>query len=165
MQMTTLRDLLIHELSDLHSAEKQLTKALPKKAKAANDETLAAAFEAHLAETEGQLERLDQIFEMLGEKPKRKVCKAMQGLVEEGKEAISEDAEPAVYDASLIACAQRVEHYEIAGYGCARTFARLIGEDEVADLLQETLDEEAATDAKLTEIAMAGVNQEAAESA
>jgi ferritin-like metal-binding protein YciE len=165
MEMTTLRDLLIEELKDLHSAESQLIKAMPKMAKAASEEALTEAFNNHLEETKAQLVRLDEVFEKLGEKPGRKVCKAMQGLIEEGRETIAEDAEPAVHDAALIAAAQRVEHYEIAGYGCARTFAQLIGEEEVAELLQQTLEEEAAADEKLTSIAMSGINQHAAQMA
>jgi ferritin-like metal-binding protein YciE len=165
MQMTTLRDLLIHELKDLHSAESQLIKALPKMAKAASDESLVEAFNTHLNETKAQLELLDEIFEKLGEKPGRKVCKAMQGLIEEGREIVSEDAEPSVHDAALIAAAQRVEHYEIAGYGCARTFAQLCGEDEIAATLQQILEEEAAADEQLTSIAMSGINQHAAQMA
>jgi ferritin-like metal-binding protein YciE len=121
--MDSLRELLIEELSDLYSAEKQLVAALPKMAKAANSENLRAAFESHLEETKDQVERLDQIFEQMGEKPKRKKCKAMEGLIEEGSEIISEDGVPEVKDAALIGAAQRVEHYEIAGYGTARSLA------------------------------------------
>ena len=165
MKMTTLRDLLVEEIRDLHSAESQLIKALPRMAKSASNEALADAFTTHLEETKGQLDRLDQLFVQLGERPGRKKCKAMEGLIEEGKDVISEDAEPDVHDAALIASAQRIEHYEIAGYGCARTFARLIGEEEVATMLQQTLDEEAATDEKLTELAMSGINQQAVEHA
>ncbi len=162
MKLSTLRDLLVEEVRDLYSAESQLVKALPRMAKAASSEALSDAITAHLEETKGQIERLDQVFELLGAAPGRKKCKAMEGLITEGKEVIAEDADPAVHDAALIASAQRVEHYEIAGYGCARTFARILGEDDVAELLQQTLDEEAAADEKLTSIAMSGINQTAA---
>jgi len=165
MKLNNLQDLLVEELKDLYSAESQLIKALPKMAKAASSEALREAFEHHLEETQHQLERLDQIFERLEIKPSRKKCKAMEGLLEEGKDTIAEDAEPMVHDAALIASAQRVEHYEIAGYGCAKAFALLLEEQAVADLLDETLEEEAATDDKLTEIAMSGINQRAAAAA
>lgn len=165
MKLMTLTDLLAEELKDLYSAENQLVKALPKMAKAATSEDLRDAFENHLAETERQVERLEQIFERLDIKPGRKKCKAMEGLIEEGREIISEDAEPMVHDAALIAAAQRVEHYEIAAYGCARTFATLLGDDETASLLEESLEEEANADTKLTEVAMHGINQSAAQPA
>jgi ferritin-like metal-binding protein YciE len=153
MKMKTLHDLLVDELKDLYSAESQLTKALPKMAKAASSDELRIAFESHLKETEGHVQRLDKIFKQLDASPRGKKCKAMEGLIEEGKEAIELDAEDAVHDAALIAAAQRVEHYEMAGYGTVRTFAQLLGMDDVAELLQETLDEEGAADKKLTEIA------------
>lgn len=159
-EITSLKDLLIDELKDLYSAEKQLTKALPKMAEAASNADLKAGFEAHLEETEGHLERLEKAFAKLGEKPKAKICKAMQGLVAEGDEAIELDAPDAIRDACLIGAAQRVEHYEIAAYGTVRALAAKIGEDEVAELLQETLDEEGATDKKLTELSET-VNEEA----
>ena len=162
MKMKSFEDLFHHELKDLYSAEKQLTKALPKMAKAASNEELRQAFEDHLQETETQLERLEQIFKQL-EIPTTRVqkCKAMEGLIEEGKEILEEDMEPELLDAALICAAQRVEHYEIAGYGCARTFAQRLGLGEIADLLQTTLDEEGNTDKRLTEIAESMVNQEA----
>lgn len=163
MKLMTLQDLLIDQLKDIYSAESQLVKALPAMAKAAHSEELRTAFEDHLDETEEQVERLESIFERLDVKIGRKKCKAMEGLIEEGKETISEDAEPMVHDAALIAAAQRVEHYEIAAYGCARTFAQLLNDEETADMLQESLDEEINADAKLTEVAMHGINQEAAE--
>ncbi len=163
MKLTTLQDLLIDQLKDIYSAENQLVKALPNMAKAAHNEELRTAIEEHLDETEKQVERLESIFERLEVKIGRKKCKAMEGLIEEGKETISEDAEPMVHDAALIAAAQRVEHYEIAAYGCARTFAQLLHDDETAELLQESLDEEVNADAKLTEVAMHGINQDAAE--
>ncbi len=161
MKLSTMQDLLIDQLKDLYSAENQLIKALPKMAKAATSEELRAAFEEHLEETKGQVERLDAIFERLEAKPGRKKCKAMEGLLEEGKETIAEDAEPMVHDAALIAAAQRVEHYEIASYGCARTFAQMVGDEQTAAMLQETLDEESQCDSKLTEIALNGINQAA----
>jgi ferritin-like metal-binding protein YciE len=162
MKMESLQELLSHELSDLYSAENQLLKALPKMAKAAASLELKAAFEEHLEETKGQVERLNSVFETLGESPKRKKCKAMEGLIEEGSEVIELEGDDSVKDAALIAAAQRVEHYEMAGYGCARTFATLLGMNDVADLLQETLDEEGNADKKLTEIAETTINVEAA---
>lgn len=165
MKLTTLRDLLIEELKDLHNAESQLMKALPKIAKAVTSEELSEAILSHLEETKGHIERLEQCFELLDAKPGRKKCKAMEGLLTEGREVVAEDAEPMVHDAAIIAAAQRVEHYEIAGYGCARTFAEILGEGAVAQLLQQTLDEEAAADELLTKIALSGINQAAAEPA
>jgi ferritin-like metal-binding protein YciE len=153
MKMATLKDLFVEELKDLYSAEKQLIKALPKMAKAATSEDLKEGFLEHLEQTKGHAERLEQVFELLGQKPRAKTCKAMEGLIEEGKELLEEDAESEVLDAGLIAAAQRVEHYEIAGYGCVRTYAELLGEDEARELLQQTLDEEAETDKKLTQLA------------
>lgn len=161
MKLKSLDDLLIDQLKDLYSAENQLVKALPKMAKAANSEKLSEAFTAHLEETRGQVERLESIFEMLEASPRGKKCKAMEGLIEEGKELIDEDADPSVKDAGLIGAAQKVEHYEIAAYGTARTIATLLGHDNVAELLQETLDEEGAADHKLTELAESEINVEA----
>src|SRR5947207_2591239 len=140
--MEALRELLIDELSDLYSAEKQLVKALPKMAKAAASENLKAAFEGHLAETEEQVGRLDRVFQELDEKPKRKKCKAMEGLIEEGAEVIEKDIPAEVKGAALIGAAQRVEHYEMAGYGTARAFAETLDLGEIVDLLQATLNEE-----------------------
>ena len=165
MKMESLQELLSHELSDLYSAENQLLKALPKMAKAAASPELKAAFEEHFEETKGQVERLNSVFEKLGEGPKRKKCKAMEGLIEEGSEMIEMEGDDAVKDAALIAAAQRVEHYEMAGYGCVRTFATLLGLDDVAELLQETLDEEGNADKKLTEIAETTINVEATSAA
>jgi ferritin-like metal-binding protein YciE len=162
MKLNTLEDLLLHELKDLYSAENQLLKALPKMAKAADHEDLRAAFEEHLEQTEGQVDRLDQIAELLGKKLTGHTCKAMKGLIEEGSELISEDAHPAVKDAGLIGAAQRVEHYEIAGYGTARTLAEHLGHDEIVELLEETLAEEKETDVKLTELAESSINVDAA---
>ena len=163
MEMEDLRDLYIEELRDLYNAEKQLVRALPKMAKSASDDQLKQAFETHLEETKGHVDRLEQIFEKLGKKPSGKTCKAMQGLVEEGKETMEEDAAPEVMDAALIAAAQRVEHYEIAGYGTVRTYAKLLGDDQAARLLQKTLDEEGQTDKKLTQLAESSINLEAME--
>ena len=153
MKPDNLREMFVDELKDLYSAENQLLKALPKMAKAATAKDLRAAFEAHLAETKGHVERLEEVCAELDISPKGKKCKAMEGLVTEGAEWIEEDAEPDVMDAGLIAAAQRVEHYEMAGYGCVRTYAQLLGESKVAKLLQKTLDEEGACDKKLTQIA------------
>ncbi|WP_435011119.1 ferritin-like domain-containing protein [Tundrisphaera lichenicola] len=162
MKIDTLMKLYVEELRDLYSAEKQILKALPKMIKAATSPDLKAAFTAHLEETEGQVGRLEEIFQELGKKPTGKTCKAMQGLVEEGAELMGEDIEPQVLDAGLIAAAQRVEHYEIAGYGTVRTYAKLLGEKQAMTLLQETLDEEGATDKKLSSLAEGGINVEAA---
>ena len=162
MKMQTLKDLYIEELRDLYSAEKQILKALPKMSKAAFAPQLKAAFDKHLTQTEGHVERLESIFEELHLKPTGKTCKAMEGLVEEGKELISEKPEPTVLDAGLIAAAQRVEHYEMAGYGTVRTFAKILGEEKAAKILQTTLDEEGETDKSLTELAVSVINIAAA---
>jgi len=159
--ISTLNELFVEELRDLYDAEKQLTKALPKMAKAASSDKLRAAFEEHLQQTEGHVERLEQIFEALGEKATGKKCAAMAGLVKEGEE-IASDTEEQVRDAGLIAAAQKVEHYEIAGYGAARTHAELLGQEDAVELLEETLEEEKETDAKLTELAESSANEEAA---
>lgn len=161
MKLETLHDLYVSELKDLYNAENQLLKALPKMAKAASSPELAQAFTDHLEQTQGHVERLESIFEKLEVSPKGKVCKAMKGLLEEGKDVMAENADPSVMDAALIAAAQRVEHYEMAGYGCVRTFARLLGEEYAADLLQETLDEEGSADKALTELAESVINVEA----
>ena len=158
MQLETLKDLYIHELKDLHNAEKQLTKALPKMAKAASNEQLAKGFKDHLEQTEEHVNRLERILESLDQSTRGRKCKGMEGLIEEGSEMIEEDAEDEVRDAGLIAAAQRVEHYEIAGYGCVRTYAELLGDNKGAELLQQTLDEEGATDKKLTELAKTLIN-------
>lgn len=159
-EINSLKDLLIEEIKDLYSAENQLLKALPKMAKAATNAELKAGFTEHLEQTRGQVGRLEQAGELLGESPKGKTCKAMEGLVEEGTEAIESDAPDAVRDANLIGAAQRVEHYEIAAYGTAHAFAEKLGLDEVAELLQATLDEETETDEKLTTLSDT-VNDEA----
>jgi ferritin-like metal-binding protein YciE len=161
MHMQDLQDLYIEELRDLYNAEKQLVKALPKMAKNATNDDLKEAFTMHLEETKGHVERLEQIFEKLGKRAGGKTCKAMQGIVEEGKEMMEEDAEPEVLDAALIAAAQRAEHYEIAAYGTVRTYARLLGDNQAAKLLQTTLDEEGKTDKKLTQLAESSINVEA----
>ena len=161
MKMTTLHDLYVEELKDLYNAEQQLLVALPEMAKAAEDRQLVKAFTSHLAETKRQVKRLEKIFEELDVSPTGKTCKAMKGLLAEGKDTIAEDALPSVKDAALIASAQRVEHYEMAGYGCVRTFARLLGFEKAADLLQETLDEEGAADKALTQLAETVINAEA----
>ncbi|MGC2637086.1 MAG: ferritin-like domain-containing protein [Acidobacteriaceae bacterium] len=161
MKVENLRELLVEELQDLYSAENQLTKALPKVAKAASDPTLKKAIESHLKETEGHVERLEKVFKQLDESPKGKTCEGMKGLISEADDRIKEGAEDeAVLDAGLIADAQRVEHYEISAYGSARTFAGLLGEKEIVRLLEETLKEEKAADAKLNQIAE-GINVDA----
>jgi ferritin-like metal-binding protein YciE len=159
--MDTLRELFIHELQDLYSAEQQILKALPKMAAAANSPDLRDAFQSHLAQTKDQVKRLDSIFEELDESPKGKTCKGMEGLVEEGSEIVSEDAESAVKDAGLIVAAQKVEHYEIAGYGSVCVFAGLLGLPNIKQLLKQTMAEEEEADKKLTRIAEGIVNVEA----
>lgn len=151
-KVKNLEDFLIEELKDLYNAEKQITKALPKMVKAATSEELKDAFQNHLDETTEQINRLEKISEILGKNLSGKKCKAMEGLVEEGKEIIEEDMDSDVRDVALIAAGQKVEHYEIASYGCARTYARLLGHSEVEELLQETLDEEGKTNEMLTDI-------------
>ncbi|HZO17616.1 MAG TPA: ferritin-like domain-containing protein [Gemmatimonadaceae bacterium] len=162
MEMETLRDLYIDELKDLWSAEKQLIKALPRMAKAATHPQLAKAFTNHLRQTEQQITRLERIFEELDESPRGKKCVGMEGLIQEGQELIKERPDPDVLDAGLIAKAQSVEHYEIAVYGTARTYARILGLERQAGLLQQTLDEEGETDKLLTQIAESSINLEAA---
>ncbi|MDB5385621.1 MAG: ferritin-like protein [Planctomycetaceae bacterium] len=161
MKINSLQDLLADQLQDIYSAETQLVQALPKMAKAARAAELKRAFEDHLEETKEHVNRLTKIFERLGIKAGTKQCKAMQGLVAEGDETISQDADPAIHDAALIAAAQRVEHYEIAAYGCVRTYASLLGDDETASMLEETLEEEEDADDMLTDIAMSGLNEAA----
>lgn len=161
MELETLKDLYIDEIKDLYSAERQLVKALPKMAKAANDKNLQQTFRTHLKETAQHAARLEQICQELGVSPRGKKCVGMEGLIEEGSELIKEDPDPDVLDAGLIAKAQRVEHYEIAGYGTVRTYARRLGFENQAELLQQTLDEEGRTDHLLTELAESGINVEA----
>jgi ferritin-like metal-binding protein YciE len=158
-----LKELYIDELKDLYSAENQLVKALPKMAKAASSDELRQGFEKHFEQTKGHVQRLEKIFQALGESPKGKTCKGMQGLIEEGSEATEEDYEGSVMDAALIGAAQRVEHYEIAGYGTVRSMAQTLGEDDHVSLLEETLEEEKQTDEKLSELA-AQINTQAKES-
>lgn len=160
-KITTLEEAFIHELSDIYSAEKQLTKALPKMARAASNAQLAAGFTQHLEETQAQIERIDQVVESLGIKLKRIKCLAMEGLVAEGGEIIEEIEKGPVRDAMLIVGAQKVEHYEIASYGSLITVANSLGYSEAAGLLKETLAEEKATDEKLSQLALSEVNQEA----
>ncbi len=161
MKLDTLKKLYVEELRDVYNAENQLLKALPKMAKGASSDELKQAFETHLEQTQGHVERLDEIFEALGEKATGKTCKAMQGLIEEGSEMLEEEGEDSVIDAGLIGAAQRVEHYEIAAYGTLRGFAELLGEEDAVELLQQTLDEEGETDKLLTDLAEDIVNPEA----
>jgi ferritin-like metal-binding protein YciE len=153
MEHQALKELYIDELKDIYNAENQLVKALPKMAKAAISEELRTGFEEHLEQTRGHVQRLEQIFKALGEKPSGKKCKGMEGLVAEGQEMMGEDFEDDVMDAALISAAQRVEHYEIAAYGTVRTYAELLGEDTAVQLLEQTLEEEKETDQKLTDMA------------
>jgi len=162
-QENPLQELLVDELKDIYSAENQIIKALPKMAKAASSPELKRAFERHLEETKRQVERLDQIGEALDIKMTGKKCKGMEGLIEEGKEIMSEDLEDDTLDAGLIGAAQKVEHYEIAAYGTARAHANLLGLNKIARLLQQTLDEEGNTDKKLTQLAESIINVEAVE--
>jgi ferritin-like metal-binding protein YciE len=160
-KMNNLNDLLHDQLKDLYDAEHQLKRALPKMAKHATDAQLKAGFEQHLTETENQIARLEQVFDAMGLKATRKSCKAMKGLIEEGEEVMQEEAPPEVMDAALIAAAQRVEHYEIAGYGTVRTMAQMLGMKDAAKLLEQSLQEEEATDKKLTMLAEKSINQKA----
>lgn len=162
MSLATIKDLYEEELKDLYDAENQILEALPKMSKAAHSPELKRAFQEHLEQTKGQVERLDTIFQQMGSKPGGKKCKGMAGLLAEGEHLMKEKADPDVLDAGLIAGAQKVEHYEIAGYGTVRTYARLLGEQEAARLLQQTLDEEGATDKKLTTLAERDINKKAA---
>jgi len=162
MKENALRELYVDELRDIYSAENQLVKALPKMAKAANSSELRSGFEEHLEQTKGHVQRLEKIFAEMSEKPAGKKCKGMEGLIEEGKEMIEEDdLEGEALDAGLISAAQRVEHYEIAAYGCVRTYANILGEEKAVELLEETLQEEKETDSKLTDLAE-NINLEAA---
>jgi len=161
MKLKTLADLFHHELKDIYSAETQLVKALPKMAKAATHEELKVGFEEHLEQTKGHVDRLKQIGESLGLTLTGHKCKAMEGLVEEGADLIDEDADDHVRDAGLIGAAQRVEHYEIAAYGTARALALILGHEDAASLLEETLAEEKETDEKLTELAESAINPDA----
>jgi ferritin-like metal-binding protein YciE len=162
-KLSSLDDLLVHELQDIYHAEGQILKALPRMTKAASNPDLKAAFEEHRLQTEGQVQRLEQVFKLLGRPAKGKKCEGMAGLIEEGKKMMEEEAEPAVKDAALIAAAQKVEHYEIASYGCVCTYAEMLGYDEVHDLLGQNLDEEETTDERLTALAESVINPEAEE--
>jgi len=153
MKLDTLQQLYTDELRDLYNAENQLLKALPKMVKAASSEELKDAFEKHLEQTKGHVERLEQVFERLDEKPKGKTCRAMKGLIEEGSEILKQEGDGSVIDAGIIVAAQKVEHYEIAGYGSVRTFAHLLGQNKAAELLQATLDEESETNELLNRLA------------
>ncbi len=163
MEMESLHELYVSELKDLYSAEKQIVKALPKMVKNATNPQLKKAFSDHLEETEGHVDRLEKIFEMLGEKAGGKKCKGMEGLIEEAKELLDENATEEVVDAGLISKAQHVEHYEMAGYGTVRTYAQQLGFRDQAKLLQQTLDEEGKANELLTQIAETAVNAEAEE--
>jgi ferritin-like metal-binding protein YciE len=161
----TLHDAFLDELRDAYDAEKQLTKALPKLAKAASSPVLRDAFQSHLEETRGHVDRLEQVMEGLGEKVRGKHCDGIEGIIEEGKSVMEEEFDDVTMDACLIAAGQRAEHYEMAAYGTLIAWAKAMGHDEAVDLLQETLNEEKAADQKLTALAEAGINQEAADAA
>lgn len=160
MSVSSIEELLINELKDIYNAEKQITKALPKMVRATTSEELKQAFQSHLEETQGQIERLDKVFEILGKSARGKTCHGMQGVLEEGAEVIEETEKSPVRDAALISAAQRVEHYEMAAYGAVREYANLLGQNEVVSLLEATLAEEKAADKKLTTIAKS-VNSQA----
>lgn len=162
LTLDNMQDLLLVQLEDLYSAEEQLISALPKMAEAASCSQLKSAFETHLQETRHHKERLERAFSMLGHQPRAEKCEAMAGLISEGDQMIMAEGDPDVKDAALIAAAQRVEHYEMAGYGCARTFARRLHRDDIASLLQETLEEEGKADHLLTEIAEQSIHPHAA---
>jgi ferritin-like metal-binding protein YciE len=161
MELDTLEELYVDELKDLWSAENQILKAMPRLIKAANHRELKRAFTMHERQTRGQVKRLERIFRQLGESPRGKKCVGMEGLLKEGAELIRERPDPDVLDAGLLSAAQHVEHYEMAGYGTARTWARLLGREDQAELLQQTLDEEQETDLKLTDLAVRLVNIDA----
>jgi ferritin-like metal-binding protein YciE len=163
MSLNNLDDLFMQQLTDLYSAEQQIMDALPKMAKAAHTPELRDALTQHLEQTRVQAERLESIFNSVGAKPKHHKCKGMEGIIDEGSEVLHEKGDSAVIDAAIIASAQRVEHYEIAGYGCARTYAEELGYRDAADLLQETLEEEAQTNERLTQLAEGNINLRAEE--
>jgi ferritin-like metal-binding protein YciE len=164
MSLDSLQALFIEEVKDIYNGEKQLLVALPRMAKAAESSELQQAFTKHLKETEGHVQRLERILKELGEAVRGKQCKGMEGIIEEGKEKLEKkgEADESVLDAALIASAQKVEHYEIATYGCLRTYAQLLGHSEAAKLLEQTLSEEEAADKKLTQLAEGGINEAAA---
>jgi len=161
-QFNDVNDLFIEQIEDLYDAENRLVNALPKMAEAADSTALADAFREHLSETNGHVKRLEQVFKIVGKQPERETCEAMKGLIKEGEEMIEAQGDPSVKDAALIAAAQRIEHYEIAGYGTARNLARRVGLSDAASLLQETLNEEGDADKKLTQIAEQLINPRAA---
>lgn len=161
MNLDTLKQLYVNELRDLYNAENQLIKALPKMAKGASSEELKEAFEKHLEQTKGQVQRLEEVFEEIDEKPKGKTCQAMKGLIEEGSEVLKANGEDSVIDAGIIVAAQKVEHYEMAGYGSVRAFAQLLGKEKSVGLLQQTLDEESGANELLNKLAEDIVNPEA----
>lgn len=161
MSLDSLEKLFVEEVRDILNGERQLLTALPKMAKAADSADLSQAFTKHLRETEGHVDRLETILKDLGQAPRGKQCKGMEGLIEEGKEKLEEKGEAAVLDAALIAAAQKVEHYEIATYGCLRTYAQLLGNTQAVRLLEQTLSEEEAADKKLTQLGEGGINQAA----
>lgn len=162
MKLDSLRDLLLEELRDLHNAETQLLDALPKMAEAASSNELKSAFNHHLEQTRQHVSRLERIFQQIGEKSSGETCEAMKGLIKEGETLVKAEGDPVVRDAGIVGAAQRVEHYEIAGYGTARSLARRLGESQMAEILQQTLNEEAEADKKLTSIAESQVNVAAA---
>ena len=161
MSLDNLSNLFLNELKDVYNAEKQIVTALPRMAKAASSPDLAEAFAAHLAETHGHVQRLERIFESLGQTARGKKCKGMEGLLEEGKEILEEEGEDSVIDAALISAAQRVEHYEMAAYGCLKAYAELLGYSDAVKLLNQTLEEEEAADEKLSTLADGGINSAA----
>ena len=165
MPVATIQDMFLNELQDIYHAEKQLVRALPKMAKAASSSELKHAFESHLEETKGQVERLEQVFQHLDKRSRGKRCEAMEGLVEEAKEQMDEIKDPAILDCALVIAAQKVEHYEIADYGSLRALAEGLGHKEIADLLGQTLAEEKATDEKLNKLAIGSVNKKAMQKA
>ncbi|MFC6999547.1 YciE/YciF ferroxidase family protein [Rufibacter roseus] len=161
MKLTSLNDLFIHQMRDLYNAEQQLLKAMPDMMEKVSNKNLASVMKDHMKETENQVKRLEQCFEILGVSGKGEKCKAMEGIIKEAKEFMEHDADQEVMDAGIIACAQRLEHYEIAGYGTACTYAKFLGHDEVLNLLQEILSEEKKADEKLTFVAESAVNKKA----
>jgi ferritin-like metal-binding protein YciE len=162
MSLDSLESLFIEELRDIYNGEKQIIKALPKMAKAAGSPELKQAFTKHLKETEGQVQRLERIFQDLGQAVRGKQCKGLEGILEEGKEILEKESDESVLDAALIAAAQKVEHYEMASYGCLRTYAQLLGRTQAVKLLEQTLAEEEAADKKLTQLGESGINEAAA---
>ncbi|AKD04704.1 ferritin-like domain-containing protein [Pontibacter korlensis] len=161
MKLNNLKDLMIHEMKDIYNAEQQITKALPKMMEACSSDKLRQAFEEHLRVTENQIQRLDRVFDSIGEKPTGEKCKAMEGIIRECEMMMSENADSTVMDAALIACAQRVEHYEIAAYGTVCAYAKQLGMDEALEQLHTTLEEEKATDERLSMMAEEAINQRA----